>query len=142
MLIVVAVLVAFGIWFGLWVLSWVQNPASPSPYTAVYMTSGDIYFGKFSRFPTPHLKEVWFVQRAAGQNNQQQFSVVPFTSAFWGPVNELYLNSKQILFWTRLRSDSQVAKGLKDPALFRNGQSGAVNQPPPQNIPAPTSSKP
>ncbi len=131
----IAVLVIAGVWVGLWLFSWIPNPTGPSPYTAVYMASGDIYFGKFSRFPSPRLTGVWFLQRVTGANNQQQFSVVPFKSAFWGPVDELSLNSKHILFTARLRNDSQVAKGLANPDLFQKQQTGGTNQLPQNQAP-------
>jgi len=93
-----------------------------SPYSAVYLLSGDIYFGKLSWFPTPHLKNVWILQRTVDKNNQPQLGVAPFTSAFWGPVDEINLNSKQIVLWTKLRADSQVAQALANPAVLNAAQ--------------------
>ncbi|OGZ52512.1 MAG: hypothetical protein A3B25_02380 [Candidatus Ryanbacteria bacterium RIFCSPLOWO2_01_FULL_48_26] len=117
------ILIALGIWVGSWLVSRWQpvNPSGPSPYTAVYMITGDIYFGKFSRFPKPHMTDVWFLQRGTTQNNQQQFGVLPFASAFWGPVSTVYFNENQILFWASLRNDSQVVKALQNPTSIPQG---------------------
>ncbi|MEK7508078.1 MAG: hypothetical protein AAB602_03285 [Patescibacteria group bacterium] len=122
------ILVALGIWAGSWFIARWQpaNSSGPSAYTAVYLTTGDIYFGKFSRFPRPHMTDVWFLQRSTGQNNQQQFGVFPFGSAFWGPVSKVYFNESQILFWTALRNDSQVVKVLQNPSSVTQQDTGAV----------------
>ncbi len=117
-IILFVVLIALGVWAGSWFVSHWQptNPSGPSAYTALYLTTGDIYFGKFSRFPTPHMTDVWFLQRGTNQNNQPQFGVLPFGSAFWGPVDTVYFNENQILFWTSLRNDSQVVKAFQNPS--------------------------
>lgn len=150
-LAVFVVLVAAGVWAGLWLVSLSRpaNPAGPSPYTAVYMTTGDVYFGKFSSFPKPRMTDVWFLQRSAGQDNQPQYGIVPFGNAFWGPVNEVNLNANQILFWASLRNDSQVVKVLQNPSSAQQngliptaagvqapqggGFKGPSEQPPSQN---------
>lgn len=134
--VVVVVLVAVGIWIGVSLLR--SNPAGASAYSAVYLTSGDVYFGKLGWFPWPHLKEVWYLQRTVNQQNQPQLGIVPFRTAFWGPVDEVYLNPRQVLFWAHLRNDSQVAKALASPAAF---QQPAVSPQgvPQQTPPAPTS---
>ena len=54
-LFVVAVLVVFGVWLGLWIFKAIDqspspNPAGESPYTAVYMTTGDIYLEDLASF--------------------------------------------------------------------------------------------
>ncbi len=128
-LIIVAVLVALGVWIGLSVFSSrVPNPSGVSPYTALYMTTGDIYFGKFSKFPEPHMTDVWFLQRSTTQNNQQQFGIVPFGTAFWGPVDDVHFSSNQILFRARLRNDSQVVKLMENPSLIQQQNNTVPSQ--------------
>lgn len=130
LIVVVVVLAVFIVWLGSrFLFQTSPNPAGPSEYSAVYTTSGDIYFGKMDWFPWPRLRNVWFLQRSLGQNNQPQFGIVPLNTAFWGPVDEIYLNPKQVIFWTRLRNDSQVAKAFANPSLLQ--------QPSPAQAPSP-----
>ncbi len=139
LIVIVVVLVASGIWLGSWVLSLSKpNPSGPSEYSAVYVATGDIYYGKLEWFPLPHLKNVWLLQRTAGPSGQQ-LGIVPFPSAFWGPMDEVYLNPRQIIFWTRLRNDSQVAKAFQNPAILQQSQ---ASPPPPSNFQGPTSPPP
>ena len=117
--VVVIVLVAVGVWFGAQFFAGQnQNPEGASGYSAVYLTTGDIYFGKLGWFPWPHMTEVWVLQRGANQ----QLGVAPLKSAFWGPVDEIYLNPKEIVLWTSLRNSSQLAQALANPSTVQQQQ--------------------
>lgn len=87
-----------------------------SKFTAVYMTSGDIYFGKMDWFPWPRLKSVWYLQRSVDQENQPQLGIAPFKKIVWSPIDEIYLNSKQMILWTKIRAGSELAKALENPS--------------------------
>lgn len=82
-------------------------------YTVVYLTSGDMYFGKFSWFPRPHLRNVWYLERGVSGENLPQLGVTAFESAVWGPRDVLYLNPTQILWKTELRSDSPLLQAMR-----------------------------
>ena len=122
-LVLVAVItVAFlGAWLGSFLTGggFVKNA---SAYSAVYLSNGDMYFGVLSWFPKPHLSKVWLLQRQLDQNNQPQTNVAEFSKAFWAPVDDLYLNSKQIIWWSRLRSDSALAGAMNNPSLLMQTQ--------------------
>ncbi len=114
LVVAVVVLVALGVWLGSVLRG--GGTAGPSPYSAVLLSNGDMYFGKLSWFPAPRLTNVWVLQRTVDQNNQQQLGVGQFNKAFWGPMDELNLNSKEIVWWSRIRSDSQLAKAIENPS--------------------------
>ena len=123
------VVVAIGIGIGMFV-DWKDNTASE--YSAVYLVTGDIYFGRLSWLPVPHLTNVWVIQRGVGAQNQVQFGIVPFKGAAWGPVDRVNLNPREIVFWTRLRKDSQVAQAFQNPSLIQaNGTNPNIL---PQNV--------
>lgn len=118
--ILVIIVIILGIWIGALIFeaSASENPNAPSAYAAVYLTTGDIYYGKLNWFPSPHLTDVWLLQKGTG-STATEFGMTPFTSAFWGPIDEVYLNPNQIVFWTYLRNNSQVAQALSNPALLQ-----------------------
>jgi hypothetical protein len=136
LLIILVIVLVLGIWLGVKILGR-ENLESPSKYSAVYLQTGDIYFGELSWFPWPSLKNVWLVQRSVDQQNQVQLGIVPLKNSFWGPTDKIYLNPKQVVFWTNLRKDSQLIKALENPNILNSaGQNQQMQQPQqlPQNI--------
>ncbi len=120
-LVIIVIVLAVAAW--VWIaVEAINSPEGPSPYSAVYLTSGDIYFGKLSWFPQPHMTDVWYLNRSVGTNGQSQVSVVPLKTAFWGPVNGITLNPQQILFWTNLSNSSQLVKDMENPSLLQQQQ--------------------
>lgn len=93
-----------------------NNPAAPSAYSAVYLSTGDIYFGELSWFPIPTLRNVWYLQRTTDETGKPTVGIAPLTGAFWGPIDSVRLNPKDVVLVTRLRNDSQVTKALANPA--------------------------
>jgi len=78
-------------------------------YTAVYLKTGDLYFGKLVRFPYFGLKEPYLLQ--VNQANQQNpLSVQRFKNVFWGPSDFLKINRSEVVWYTTLRDDSDLAK--------------------------------
>jgi hypothetical protein len=138
LVLAVVVIISLGLWLGLKFLG-PKNPASPSEYSAVYLSTGDVYFGKLSWFPWPHMKNVWFLQRSTNQQNQTQLGLAPLKDAFWGPVDEIYLNTKQVIFWTSLRNDSQVAQALANQSALSQQSSTQQQLSPSPSSPSGTS---
>lgn len=99
-----------------------------SEITAVYLSTGDIYFGKMDWFPWPRLKNVWYIQRGTTQAQEPQIGLAPFKDVFWSPMDEIYLNPKEIIFWTRVKGGTQLAEALSDPEAFRRAQSSGTDQ--------------
>ena len=113
------------------------------PYAAVQMVTGEVYFGRFLRWPTPNLRNPWVLQqRVVDQTGQPQLSILPLSQAFWHPPGALYLNSKNILSWSYLSSDSDLIKKMtsytapQPAASLSNDASGQL----PQTNPAPATS--
>ncbi|MDI6717894.1 MAG: hypothetical protein QMD86_02550 [Patescibacteria group bacterium] len=116
--VIIILLVALGI-----LLYW-QN--SKESYYAVYLNSGDVYFGKLSRFPRLTLSDVWLLRRDEN-NPQSPFSLSKFDKAFWGPQDKMYLNLKNIIWMTELKDDSQVLKTMNNPLSEASAQNVLPN---------------
>jgi hypothetical protein len=95
------------------VIYW-QKVGFESPYWAVYMDTGDLYFGKLSWFPRFSLSDVYYLQRNP-DDQQNPLSLSKFTGAFWGPEDRIYLNEKNIVWKVKLKKDSPVANFIKNP---------------------------
>ena len=129
-LVAVLVLVALGIWLGSAVVGKVGGSAV-SPYSVVYLSNGGIYFGKLSWFPKPRISNPWTIQSGVDKDNKPQISVNPVSKSLWSPVDEIYLNKEQIIAWSRLRADGDMAK-LLDSSQALQQQAPAQNPAPSQ----------
>jgi hypothetical protein len=121
LVVVVVILVAVSVWIGMR-LNKSDEGSRASAYSVVMLANGDVYFGKFIRFPSPKITNAWILQRSLDNNNQVQLSVVPANRAFWSPVDEVNLNPDQIVSWTRLRKDSRLINVLENPDLLTQPQ--------------------
>lgn len=106
-----AVVLCLGIWLGFRFKDYAAG-RNESPYVAVYLRTGDMYFGELSRFPRMKLKNAWHLDRSLGEDNQPRLGLTPMRSVFWGPAETMYLNPQEVVFWSPLRKDSDIAKAL------------------------------
>ena len=91
-------------------------------YAAVTLNPGIIYFGKFSRFPSPILNDVWMLNKDA----EGRPTLEPLKNAPWSPDGALHLNRKQIISWSYLKDDSQIVQTIRSSSLREPGM-GAPN---------------
>jgi len=81
-------------------------------YYAVYLRTGDLYFGKLVRFPRFGLKNVYLFQ--VTQNEQSPVNIQRFRDVFWGPEDAISINRDQVMWMAKLRSDGQLSQLLKN----------------------------
>lgn len=104
---------------------------SVSAYQAVFLTNGQVYFGKITESDDNYVTvtDIYYLQvvqpplqgqvpagqeqPAAGQA-QPQISLVKLGQELHGPVDEMHISRSQILFYEDLKSDSQVVKAISD----------------------------
>lgn len=80
-------------------------------YVAVYLETGEIYFGRISWFPSVRMTNVMMLQRA--QDPAQGWAIEQFTNAAWRPVEPLHLNRDKIVFWTYVDPASPVVQAIE-----------------------------
>ncbi len=106
-----------------------------SGYQAVFLTNGQVYFGKISdtRDTYVTLKDIYYLQvnqnlqaganGAAGSaataaqtaqnpNQQPQLSLVKLGQELHGPADIMHINRSQILFYEDMKADGQVAQAI------------------------------
>lgn len=79
LLVIVIVLVLALIGVVLWQTVWKSQS-----YYAVFMRTGDLYFGQLTWFPSFGLKQVYNLQ-VNTQNQENPVSIQRFKNVFWGP---------------------------------------------------------
>lgn len=80
-------------------------------YHAVYLRSGDIYFGVLDRSPKLLLGNAYAL--VSSGDAQAPFQIVKLTDMAWGPAGELELNEKQVLWIAELDRDGTVMKHIQ-----------------------------
>jgi len=110
-------------------ISFINKIDRKSTYYAVYLQTGDMYFGKLSRFPKLTLSDVWFIQRNIDEE-QGGFNLIKYSNAMFGPKDKMEINKENVVWISKLRDDSQVVSFIlqsKTQAL-QNSQPQAVPQ--------------
>lgn len=103
-----------------------------SNYQAVFLTNGQVYFGKLKNINKDFLtlREVFYLQQVnPNQPNQDrlqgsatsppsqeqpQLSLVKLGSELHGPTDELRINRSQILFYETMKNDARVVNAIKE----------------------------
>jgi hypothetical protein len=100
--------------------------AKLSGYQAVFLTNGQVYFGKLSNASDTYvtLKDIFYLQvsqqpplqgQGSQQQNQQQpqLSLVKLGNELHGPDDEMQINRDQILFYEDIKDSGKVAEAIK-----------------------------
>ncbi len=101
-------------------------------YHAVYLRTGDLYFGELTRFPEFGLRNVYVLQ--LNQDPQNPFSVQRFARVFWGPEDYIQMNRAEVVWISKLDPNGQLAQFIRS-----GGASGVPQLPPEASGSAPTS---
>lgn len=134
--VVVVVLIVVGVLFRDKIFG--KNPStagsvqgtSTSAYQAVFLTNGQVYFGKISNQDQYYvtLTDIYYLQvvqpplqgsgqdaaAAQAQAAQPQISLVKLGQELHGPVDEMHISRSQILFYEDLKVDGSVVKAIAD----------------------------
>ena len=112
--IMIAVLVLLVLVFGVlqfWLLPRWNAPAFKTPYQAVLMNTGAVYFGKLSRTWSgyPVLSDVYYLQSVTTKDNQTSNILVKRGKEWHGP-DHMVLNARNIVLVEPVGENSKVAQ--------------------------------
>jgi len=101
----------------------VGNDPAASEYYAVFLNSGQVYFGKQLEKNRDEfvLYDVYYLQvsdntaaTAQEQLTEPKFSLVKLGQELHGPTDRLYINLYSVLFYEQLKNDSKVVESIKN----------------------------
>jgi len=131
LLIIIIILVILIVGWVVWKLI-----AGPQ-YSAVYFSTGELYFGKVVRFPSYGLKQAYSMQ-VNPQNEENPLSVQRFKNIFWGPEDFVRINRDNIIWTVKLDSEGRMAKLLEQNPDLAPQQSAPQQPAPSQGAVQPT----
>lgn len=101
----------------------IRMVGNKKPWTSVFLANGQVYFGKLSVLPlksTVTLKDIYYLQvrqvlqpAENPQEPQQQISLAKLGNELHGPEDRMTIPKNQILFWEKMKEDSQVVQAIE-----------------------------
>ena len=96
-----------------------------SPYFAVFLTNGQVYFGHIQKTDsdTLILNDVYYLRANTNLQTLQQnadkkeanidIALIKLGNEIHGPKDTMIINKTNILFWEQLREDGRVVQAIK-----------------------------
>ncbi|MFA5172784.1 MAG: hypothetical protein WC435_00035 [Candidatus Paceibacterota bacterium] len=103
-------------------------------YYAVYLRTGEIYFGQISYFPRMAMNDPLILQLTGDKENP--FSISRFKDSFWGPEGKIYLGGDNVVWKARIAEGSKMMEALKNPDLVTKSNTAAAEEQPAATTPA------
>ena len=96
------------------VVEWPLRPPVKfkTPYQAVLLTNGAVYFGKLEGLGTdyPILRDVFYIQNAVDPNTKQSAAVLIRRGKEWHGPDSMVLNAQHVLLIEPVTEGSRVAQ--------------------------------
>jgi hypothetical protein len=115
------------------VLGWFANGAytaitansavKSAQYQAVFLTNGQVYFGKYSEINNQYVKltDIYYLQvqqavqpkdSSTTSSSNQQVSLAKLGGELHGPEDVMFINRDQVLFWENLKNSGKVVQAI------------------------------
>lgn len=124
-LALVIILVGLG-WFltakGLIPGSYKKMQSAASSYHALFLSNGQVYFGKMSNQNGQYIKlaDIFYLQvqptegqQAQDKKEQPNVSLVKLGNELHGPVDEMSINRDHVLFIEQMKNDAKVIEAIE-----------------------------
>ncbi len=87
------------------------EPAMTTPYQAVLLSNGQVYYGRLEGLGTPFpvLREVYYVQSGVKPDTRESANVLLKRGKEWHAPDRMVLNAGQIILVEPVTRDSRVA---------------------------------
>lgn len=94
-------------------------------YQAVFLTNGQVYFGKVSNLNSRYIKleDIYYLQvqqiqpkpeeTPTKEGEQPKLSLIKLGNEIHAPEDAMNINSDQILFWEDLKDSGQVVQAIQ-----------------------------
>ena len=118
---VVIIVLVLGGWFA-WSSFNGDAGVKTGQYQAVFLTNGQVYFGKVSNVNGSYVKltDIFYLQvqqsvqpdSKSSSSNNSQVSLAKLGSELHGPEDAMFISRQQVLFWENLKNDGKVVQAI------------------------------
>lgn len=122
---IIAIIVLIGgSWFAWMKMAGGDTGVKGGQYQAVFLTNGQVYFGKVSDINSGYVKlsDIYYLQvqqsvqpdskKTTDDKDQSQVSLAKLGSELHGPEDTMYISRQQVLFWENLKNDGKVVQAI------------------------------
>lgn len=117
--VVIAVATVIGL---LWFQSTMGANISDNEYQAVFLTNGQVYFGKLHTLNGDYMKltDIYYLQtktttsdvQSASSTSASDVTLVKLGNEIHGPEDKMVISRSQILFFENLKNDGKVTESI------------------------------
>ncbi len=113
----VLIVIMVGVWY-----FWKGGslPLATHGYQAVFLTNGQVYFGKLeSAHGWLVLNDIYYLQaseslqQTATPTDNKNVQLVKLGTELHGPEDAMFIERDKVLFWENLKEDSKVVEAIK-----------------------------
>lgn len=100
------------------------SQADKNKYQAVFLTNGQVYFGKLTDDAGNYVKltDIFYLQskdqnvqpKDAKAADQSNLSLIKLGKELHAPADEMNISRQQVLFWENIQDSGKVAQAIKD----------------------------
>lgn len=106
----------------------VSSEVQKERFQAVFLTNGQVYFGKLSNVEGNYIKleNIYYLQvqqsvqpstsnpENSNTSDDSQVSLTKLGKELHGPTDQMYISRSEVLFWENLEKESTVVKAIAD----------------------------
>ncbi|MDO8736411.1 MAG: hypothetical protein Q7K29_04940 [Thermoleophilia bacterium] len=101
------------------------NSADKNKYQAVFLTSGQVYFGKLTDDGGNYVKlnDIYYLQTQEKvqpkdskdtSTSSSDLTLIKLGKELHAPADEMNISREQVLFWENIQDDGKVGQAIKD----------------------------
>lgn len=100
-----------------------ETQADKNKYQALFLTNGQVYFGKLSDDNGNYVKlnDIYYLQtqekvqpKDTKSTDQSNLTLIKLGKELHAPADEMNISRQQVLFWENIQDDGKVAQAIKD----------------------------
>ncbi len=119
--ILIWLLIVLGVGIVLFVVARDEVPTIPksSAFKAVFLSNGQVYFGKLAELPSGFfsLTEVYYLRagtlQQAGEEGSTQIDLVKLGAEIHAPKDEMFINRDQVIFFEDIQENGEVMRLIR-----------------------------
>lgn len=102
----------------------IASEVDGSKYQAVFLATGEVYFGKLTILPDGYykMKDVYYIQKKATESTDDgqvaaqsnNMELIKLGNELHSPTDSMFFNRDQVLYFENLKSDSDFMKKIDE----------------------------